>query len=405
MFIRIVSFNQQPRIAGLMAGMGVDPYGIRIMLPKAQQFVAAIRAIPVLAATILKQESLSIGAELAVPRDCLTRRSGTTDCLLIITASQLNALALKLRRQPFGLKQLCPLIESGLAGLRRKTFVLKAGRRTLRLSGRTAVMAVMNITDDSFSGDGLLRESADPAVLARKARELVADGADLIDIGAESSRPGSRTLPAREELRRILPALKAVAAAVKVPISVDTCKADVAQACLENGASIINDITGMADPRMRRICARRQAAVVIMHMQGTPRTMQKQPHYRDLMAHMHAFFIERIRLCREAGITAERIILDPGIGFGKTLEHNLEILNRLAEFRQYGLPLCVGTSRKSFIGTLSKVAQPAQRQHGTTASICAASQRGAAIVRVHEPAHARQALAVFEAIENTSWSR
>ncbi|MBI4803376.1 MAG: dihydropteroate synthase [Elusimicrobia bacterium] len=263
-------------------------------------------------------------------------------------------------------------------------------------SGRTLICGVLNITPDSFS-DGGLYLSADAA--AARAFEMESQGADLIDIGAESSRPGSAGITVGEELARLLEPLGAVLKKLRVPVSIDTSKPEVAAACLAEGADIINDITGFTDEKMVRAAADAGAGAIVMHMLGRPRDMQKAPVYAGgAVAEIHGFLAERVPVLRQAGI--EDIILDPGIGFGKTLQDNLDIMAGLSRFKNLGLPLMVGVSRKSFIGALSP-SEPAARLSGTIAACAVCVMNGADLVRVHDVCQAAQALAVVDAIKRT----
>ncbi|MDD5255812.1 MAG: dihydropteroate synthase [Candidatus Omnitrophica bacterium] len=257
-------------------------------------------------------------------------------------------------------------------------------------------MAVVNVTPDSFSSDGLASCSVQEAV--SRVEGLVADGADIIDIGGESSRPQARAVPLKEELRRTIPLIKALRRAVKAPISIDTHKPEVARQALDNGAAIVNDITALRDIKMRKVVARYRAAAVLMHMKGTPRTMQRNPVYEDVVGQIKEFLQEAVSRALDAGIKKERLIVDPGIGFGKTLEHNLEILRRLKEFKSLAQPILVGTSRKAFIGAINRTS-PQERVFGTLASCILAAENGAQIVRVHDVKAMRQALDVADSIK------
>lgn len=265
----------------------------------------------------------------------------------------------------------------------------------LELGKRTLIMGVVNVTPDSFSDGGLY---ADPERAIAHALELAEEGADIIDIGGESTRPGAAPVPAEEELRRVLPVIKGLRKESKVPISIDTYKAAVAEAALEAGAAMVNDISALRfDPRMSELLRRCEAPVVLMHMQGEPRTMQENPHYNDVVGEIAAFLQERMAAAAEAGIDPKRLILDPGIGFGKRLEHNLEILRRLGELKALGRPILIGPSRKSFIGQLSG-APVAERLPGTIAAVVLGIAHGADIVRVHDVRAVKQAVILADAI-------
>lgn len=271
---------------------------------------------------------------------------------------------------------------------------LQCGR--FRLSrDRPLIMGVVNITPDSFSDGGRF---LDPAAAIAHAHQLIEEGADLIDLGAESSRPGAAAVvSAEEELRRLLPVLRGLRD-VPVPLSVDTIKPEVMRVALAEGASMINDINALRAPGAVAAVAASAAAVCLMHMQGTPGTMQQHPSYADVVAEVKAFLLERVGEARDAGIAPERIVIDPGFGFGKTLEHNLELLRHLREFDALGVPLLAGWSRKSSLGKIT--GKPAgERLAASIAAALIAAQNGAGILRVHDVAATRDALAVLAAVE------
>jgi dihydropteroate synthase len=255
------------------------------------------------------------------------------------------------------------------------------------------LMGVVNVTPDSFSDGGLYLDS-DAAVA--HGEKLVRDGADVLDVGGESTRPGAAEVGEAEELRRVEPVVAGLTGAATV--SIDTSKLAVAEAALDAGASIVNDVTALRrDPEMAALCAERGAGVVLMHMPGNPRTMQDNPAYEDVLDEIKAFLTERIEAAIAAGVEEERIWLDPGIGFGKTVEHNLELLRRLAELRELGRPLVIGASRKSFIGRIDG-SEVDDRLGGSIASSVLAAAEGADVLRVHDVAETAQAIRVAEAI-------
>ncbi|TAN41426.1 MAG: dihydropteroate synthase [Nitrospirae bacterium] len=267
----------------------------------------------------------------------------------------------------------------------------------LNFTKKTCVMGIINTTPDSFSEGGA---DLEPSRAVEHALRMVEEGADILDIGGESSRPGSDPVTAEEEIRRTMPVIEALAKKTVVPLSIDTCKAAVARRALDAGASIINDISGLrSDPGMMELAASAGVPVVIMHMKGTPKSMQVNPVYEDLIAEILAYFRDSIRLATRAGISEEMIILDPGIGFGKTFDHNLRIINRLDAFRQLGRPILVGPSRKAFIGKILGNAPPAQRLEGTAAVVAASILRGADIIRVHDVREMAKVARVADAIK------
>ncbi len=395
--IRILQITETRELDRLFAEMKVDPYGIRIMSPKAENFLVKLEGISAITANILKQETLSCGGDLALPRNAVTGKTKKTECVLIATLAQFNRLKEKLILQPFGLSQLGRQIDAVIRNYRQDDFKLALGRHKFDLGKRPLVMGIMNLTPDSFSGDGLLGK--DPAEIVELAEEMAADGADILDLGGESSRPGAEKISLKEELSRTIPVIRKLARSSRMPISIDTYKPEVAKAALDNGASLVNDISGLKDPAMARICAGYKAAVVIMHMKGDPRTMQKNPSYASLMGEIIDYLAKSAETALNAGVKKEKIIVDPGIGFGKTLEHNLEILKNLRELKVLGAPILVGTSRKKFIGKILD-AEPQQRLSGTLAACVLACANGANILRVHDVKPLAQALKISQAILN-----
>jgi dihydropteroate synthase len=269
--------------------------------------------------------------------------------------------------------------------------------RVLPTDGRPLVMGIVNVTPDSFSDGGQFRSAA--AAVAHGLR-LVEQGADLLDVGGESTRPGAEPVPLDEELRRVLPVVGGLLARTGVPLSVDTSKAEVARACLRAGAQVVNDVTALrGDPDMAAVVRDAGAGVVLMHMQGTPATMQQAPHYDDVVAEVAAFLQERLHAAADLGIAAARVVLDPGIGFGKTRDHNLQLLGRLADLQNLGRPVCLGVSRKGFFGRLLQGRPPEGRLAASLAAAChAVTRRAAQILRVHDVVETRDAVAILAAI-------
>jgi dihydropteroate synthase len=261
---------------------------------------------------------------------------------------------------------------------------------------RALVMGIVNVTPDSFS-DGGHWSDTDSAVA--RGLELAAQGADILDIGGESTRPGATPVALEEELRRVLPVVQKLSKATTIPLSIDTSKAGVAHPCLEAGAQIVNDVTALTgDPEMLEVVRSKGASVILMHMQGTPTTMQIAPHYDDVVEDIAAYLLHRLQDVTARGLQLEKIALDPGVGFGKTHQHNLEIVARLAEFQRLGRPICLGASRKGFIGKIT--GRPLEeRAAGSVVVACHALAHGAAqIIRVHDVAPTRDAVLLFEAL-------
>jgi dihydropteroate synthase len=279
---------------------------------------------------------------------------------------------------------------------RRRKFRLRLPSRTLVLGERTLVVGVLNVTPDSFSDGGLYLD-ADSA--AARALEMERQDADILDIGAESTRPGSEGISAKEELRRILPVLEKLRGQLRIPISVDTSKAVVAEAAASAGAEILNDVTALRnDPGVAEVARRRKLPLILMHMRGEPRTMQREPFARDVLRDVTRGLRKAVAIARRAGVAKSQIILDPGIGFGKSSEQNYELLARLPELARLGYPLLVGTSRKSFIGRALGGVPEGERLWGTAATVAASILGGAHMVRVHDVAEMVQVARVTDAV-------
>ena len=293
-----------------------------------------------------------------------------------------------------------PRKSKGLSEFRRPTFNCQIGGVQFRLGLETKLMGVLNVTPDSFS-DGGRYLSPDRAVT--RALELEREGAHLIDIGGESSRPGARPVSAKQEIKRILPVLKRLSKRIRIPLSVDTCKYEVAWAALDQGVVLVNDIRELhGDKRLAKLVARYGAGVVLMHMQGAPRTMQERPRYRNLLRDISNYLENAVGVALEAGIARQSIVLDPGFGFGKTLAQNVEILSRMDYFSKMKLPILAGLSRKSFLGSLSG-APVSDRLYGSLAAAAVAIGRGAHILRVHDVlAHRQLALVVDQTLSEGS---
>lgn len=270
--------------------------------------------------------------------------------------------------------------------------------RALVLGERTLVMGVLNITPDSFSDGGHYLD-AEQAVA--RAFEIESQGADILDVGGESTRPGSTGISSQEEMRRVIPVLEKLQGRLKIPISIDTSKAEVAEAAIYHGAQIINDVTGLrADPRLAEIAAQRKLPLILMHMRGEPRTMQNRPFARDVMREVTTGLRQSIARARHAGVAKSQIILDPGLGFGKRAEQSFELIARVSELARLGFPLLIGASRKSFVGKALGGAPREGRAWGTAATVAAAILGGAHMVRVHEVAEMVQVAQVADVILN-----
>ncbi|SHI78151.1 dihydropteroate synthase [Desulfofundulus thermosubterraneus] len=373
--VRNIEIKNRAQALKEIAAVGADQAGCRLMAPKAVHRVLKISGLTPVQANILKQEMLAKGGEAAVARGVVDHAVDKTDVLLMGTLKQFDALLAKLKMQPFGLPALAEEIRRVLQHLEgRPARRLNCRGKELVLGERTLVMGILNVTPDSFSDGGRF---SDPSRAVEHAHRLVEDGADIIDLGGESTRPGYTPVTVDEEMRRVIPVLEKLVQEIPVPISVDTTKAAVAREALEIGAHIINDQWALrADPEMAAVVARYDVPVILMHN-------QRGTEYEDLMGDMIHFFRESIALALEAGICRDKIIIDPGIGFGKTVEQNLEVMSRLSELDCLGLPVLLGTSRKSMIGKTLDLPVD-QRVEGTAATVAVGIAAGVDIVRVHD---------------------
>ncbi|HPE19816.1 MAG TPA: dihydropteroate synthase [Candidatus Mcinerneyibacteriales bacterium] len=371
--------------------IGVDPYALEIFEKKREVRLIKIEGCRIEAANIIKQDALSVGADAVLPRSAISGKPEKTDIILMGTLRNLEKLSRKLEQQPFGLKQ----IARALLHPDTPPAFFRARGKEIGLS-TPLVMGILNVTPDSFYDGG---HHTDEVALKNRIRQLIEEGADLIDIGGESTRPGSREVSPSEEWERIERPLALIREkAPEIPVSVDTRKSYVARKALENGADIINDVSALShDPEMAPTAASFKAAVILMHMKGTPDTMQENPCYEDVTGEVYAYLAGRTEEARKSGIAADSLLIDPGIGFGKRLEDNTALLRRLREFKSLPYPLVMGLSRKSFLGTLTG-RPPAGRLWGTVAAHAVALGNGADILRVHDVAAARDAVRVIRGI-------
>jgi len=370
-----ISLENKAEALQVLTAIGADPAGCRLMAPKAVHRLIMLEGVTPGQANIIKQEMLAKGGEAAVTRGVANHSVKETAVLLMGTLKHYEVFLQKLKMQQFGLPELAGKIRDVLDNLEgRRPCELDCRGKKLRLGERTLVMGILNVTPDSFSDGGRF---FDPLPALERARQMVEDGADIIDLGGESTRPGYAPVSAEEELNRIMPVLERLPAEIAAPVSVDTCKAEVARRALAAGVHIINDQWALrADPQMAEVAAGYGAPVIMMHNQNST-------VYRDLIGDMVEYFRESMKKALAAGIPAEKIIIDPGIGFGKTVEQNLEALRRLRELRCLGRPILLGTSRKSVIGKTLDLPVD-QRLEGTAATVAVGIAYGADIVRVHD---------------------
>lgn len=346
------------------------------------------------AANILKQCMLSGGADAIISRDAVSCKIKETRTLIIGTPKQILRGCESLTGQPFNLPALSDKLREALDDSVIIPDRISVRDRILDFRNKPLIMGILNITTNSFYDGGRYLKTDDALV---HARQMVGQGADIIDIGAESTRPGSLPVPPDVQLERLIPILEALASDCEAVISVDTTNAEVASSVLSAGASMINDVSALSDPVMAETVAVAGVPVVLMHMKGTPETMQDKPEYEDVVEEIYSFLEERVEVATEAGILRERIIVDPGIGFGKRLEDNLRLISRLEEFKWLGCRVLLGHSHKSFLGQLTGRKDPGEREIGSHA-ITALSFRSADIIRVHDVEGTVQVLQIAHAL-------
>ncbi len=358
--------------------IGIDTNAYSLFVNKANYKILKFEGLSCAQANILKQTALICGADLAIPKTAYYgNKRRKIAAVLFANRREIAKIKIRLEEQPW----IEPITEQlGELLLEKPMVTLKIRNEKIEFN-RTYIMGVINITSDSFYGGSRYTTKE---IVEKVAREMEEEGADFIDIGAESSRPGAEPVNKKEEMNRLKKILPTVVKNSNVPISIDTYKADVASFAINQGVKIVNDISGLRfDKRMANVIAKNKVSVVIMHMKGTPKNMQVNPHYDDLMGEIYHYFKERISFATQKGIDVNRIIIDPGLGFGKMLEDNYEIINRLNELTNFGRPIMVGHSRKSFIGKPFNI-PPEQRLEGTLGVAAILIRNGASILRVHD---------------------
>jgi dihydropteroate synthase len=364
---------------------GADPASLPCMAPKLEHRNLLIEGVRLFAANILKQGMLSIGGDVAVHRNVINGKVDTSDCLVMGDLRHYRLLVDKLRSQGC-VEDLARVIDEQVFG-EPKGLTLRLCGKDYSWNARPLLMGILNATPDSFSDGGLW---SDPSEAVDHALEMVRQGADLIDIGGESTRPGSPGVDAEEEMRRVIPLVKKLAPKLGVPLSIDTRKARVARAAVEAGAGIINDISALThDPGMLDVACETGAGVVLMHMRGTPGTMQGDTAYGDIVREVYSFLDERVEACLGRGMDPLSILVDPGIGFGKDLQGNLKLVRAIAQFRSLGVPVVLGHSRKSFLGAILGLPL-GERGEGTDAVSAWALLEGVDVLRVHDVERARR---------------
>ncbi len=386
--VKPIMLNNITAIRREMEKMGVDPTGIKIMEPKNIFFTIKVADLSLKAALLLKQEMLSKGGEAALPKKASMLAADRVDTLLSGTKRQFQEVIKKLKTQPFGLNYLATELERVLKNRDKNHYKLQLGEHTIYTGQRTIIMGILNVTPDSFSDGGRFTE-LDASI--KHALQMVEDGVDIIDVGGESTRPGYLPVSLEEELARVIPVIKQLKKETDVPISIDSYKAEVAKQALEAGAVMVNDVWGLkADPEMAAVVSSYNVPVCIMHN-------RKNAEYNDLLTDIMIDLQASISFAYEAGVSPDQIIIDPGIGFAKNWEENLEVMNRQEEFKSMGFPLLIGVSRKSTIGRILNL--PAdERLEGTAAAVAVAIAKGADIIRVHDVKEMKRVADMTDAI-------
>lgn len=380
--MKLIKLDSNIDVQNILEKIEVTKEGLKILADKAQLHLIYIKELRTPAANILKQDALSIGADLAVSKDTITCKDEYTDALLIATTTQLKKLSKKELAQPFGLKNFAKDL---------KSFITKCNEKI-------KIMGVLNANEDSFF-QGSRFDGVEAIFHIQK---MIEDGADIIDVGGVSSRPGSEGVSEEEELRRVKPIIDLVYERKlyeKAQFSLDSYSPKCLEYALKRGFSIVNDITALSNDEVAKVASKYEATVVLMHMKGTPKDMQQSPAYEDVISEIDDFFYAKIQKAKEFGIT--KIVLDVGIGFGKSLEHNLILLKNHSHFLHFGYELLIGASRKSMIDKIVP-SQVEERLPGTLAIHLKAVEAGASILRVHDVKEHYQALKVQEAINKAS---
>jgi len=392
---RVLEFESLADIARELERTQSEPEGVALMAPKGRIYAIRLDDVSLKAAPLLKQELLSAGGDSAHARGIADHSTPATTAVLLATWGQYRRLLPKLARQPFRLKAIGEEVDRALrAYVRHGPRTVPGAHGSLTLGDRPRVMGVVNVTPDSFSDGGKFLEPKDAISHALR---LAAEGADVLDIGGESTRPGATPVSPEAEWRRVEPVIRGLTGQVSVPLSIDTRHAEVAAWAVEAGADLVNDVDGLRDEAMRRVVARTNAAAIVLHLRGTPPTMQADLTYPDLRGEVFRWLADRTDVALADGVDPDRLLVDPGIGFGKSAEQSLELLSHAGEFRSLGYPVVIGASRKSFLGSVLGSTDPADRLEAGLAAAVLAAERGVELIRTHDVGPTVRALAVVAA--------
>jgi dihydropteroate synthase len=393
--VRVLQVEELAEVARELERTESDPEGVALIARKGRTLLVRVDDVSLKASPLLKQELLAVGGDAAQARGIADHSVERSVVVLAATLGQYRRAVPKLERQPFHLGDLGRAVELAIANFsRRSPRTVRGPHRSVVLGDRPRTMGVVNITPDSFSDGGMYLAPADAL---SQAERLIAEGADVLDLGAESTRPGATEVTPEAEWARLAPVLGALHAKVATPISVDTRHPEVAHWAADAGADWINDVGGLRDPEMRRVVARGGVAVITMHMRGEPGTMQSATSYVDVRDEVYGALATSAEQAIADGIAPEKILIDPGLGFGKTGAQSLELLDHVGEFRSLGYPVVVGASRKSFLGAATEDAPVDDREEASLAAAVLAALRGAELLRVHSVRATVRALAIVQA--------
>jgi dihydropteroate synthase len=394
---RILEWDRLSEIAREIERTESDPEGVGIMTRKGRVFPVWLHDVPLKASPLIKQELLSVGGDAAHARGVADHSVTTSSVILLATWGQYRRLLPKLRRQPFRLSEIADEVDRALRayvapGARK----VQGAHRSFMLGDGPRVMGVVNVTPDSFSDGG---QFLDPSAAVTAALRLAEEGASVIDIGGESTRPGATPVSPDAEWARLGPVFDRLRGRISVPLSVDTRHAEVAERAIDAGADLVNDVEGLRSEEMRRVVARSDAAAVVMHMRGNPTTMQQNLTYADLRGEVYRSLADATDEAIRSGIPPEKLLVDPGLGFGKSSDQSIELLVHVGELRSLGYPVVIGASRKSFLGAALGPGSTAERLEAGLAAAVIAAERGVALVRTHDVAATIRALALVTAAE------
>ncbi|MCL4384860.1 MAG: dihydropteroate synthase [Actinobacteria bacterium] len=397
--IRQIFINNKSDAFNEFIKIGATPPGAEIMSEKIINIAIKVDDIDNRAANILKQEMLVRNGDVVTSREALYSSGSKSDVIIFGTKKNIRSMVEKIKLQPFGLKNLSLELEEFLNKLEKDEAnnILRIAKKEFNIKKQTVIMGIVNVTPDSFFDGGEYFKLEDAY---KRVDKIVGEGADIIDVGGMSTRPGSKPVSLEDELERTIPVVRYIKKNYDISVSIDTYRSQVASEAIQAGAEIVNDISGLNfDKDLKKIIADSGSYLVLMHMQGNPQNMQENPSYKDVTGEIYNFFNNQILLALEAGIKSENIIIDPGLGFGKTLEHNFIIIKKLADFKSLGYPILIGASRKSFTGALLNL-PPNERLESSLAAATICVLNGASILRVHDVKETIKAISLVKAIQN-----